>query len=211
MILRWRFINLALNIYHALITTSSIPSLTHSLISHPRLAIPIAGTQAPLLRLQERMSTTIPITLNSPVRTIEYDTSTDTSTDGSGQYVVTSEGIVARAKYMIVTGSPAAVSTIEFSPPMDAPSTQLLQRMPMGTSMKYMVSILQNFSNSTWLCTILTLSSSEHTRSHICYSSTSWTQDPSELTMPRPLLLLTSFFPCLSLSRARARACVLPP
>lgn len=86
------------------------------------------------------MSSTIPITLNSPVRTIDYDASTDTSTDGSGQYVVTSEGIVARAKYMIVTGSPAAVSTIEFSPPMDAPSTQLLQRMPMGTSMKYMVS-----------------------------------------------------------------------
>ena len=52
------------------------------------------------------------------------------------RYTVSSEELEARAPYVVVTGSPAAVSTIEFDPPMSAPSAQLLQRMPMGTSMK---------------------------------------------------------------------------
>ena len=96
----------------------------------------IGGTQAPLLRLQNREASTIDIELNSPVRTI----SASTDGDGNSQYVVsTAEGLSVRAQHVIVTGSPAAVSTIQFEPPMDAPSTQLLQRMPMGTSMKYML------------------------------------------------------------------------
>ena len=97
------------------------------------------GSQAPLLRIQQQGH--VDIVLQTPVRSV--------SLDDDGMYVVEVEDIdtgkytKVRAKYVIVTGSPSALSKIRFDGEgnrkkiLDANEVQLLQRMPMGSSMKY--------------------------------------------------------------------------
>eukprot|EP00927_Polykrikos_kofoidii_P045478 TRINITY_DN39487_c0_g1_i1.p1 TRINITY_DN39487_c0_g1~~TRINITY_DN39487_c0_g1_i1.p1 ORF type:complete len:544 (-),score=66.42 TRINITY_DN39487_c0_g1_i1:16-1647(-) len=69
------------------------------------------------------------VSLSSPVRSIE-------SADGVVR-AVTHDGRVVEAKAAVVTGPPPTVLGIEFSPPLKGADAQLLQRMPMGSSMKF--------------------------------------------------------------------------
>jgi monoamine oxidase len=73
------------------------------------------------------------ITLSSPVTSIKLAYKTKNYT------LVTSEKLLLRTKYVVITGPPAMVSSISIMPPMQHAKAQLLQRMPEGTSMKYFV------------------------------------------------------------------------
>jgi len=51
--------------------------------------------------------------------------------------IVTSNAREFVARVVIITGPPPAVLGIDFFPPLHAPQAQLLQRLPMGTSLKF--------------------------------------------------------------------------
>jgi len=55
----------------------------------------------------------------------------------SGVEVHTRGGLTYQAKAAIVTGPPEALLSLDFEPPLPGVQAQLLQRMPMGTSLKY--------------------------------------------------------------------------
>lgn len=60
--------------------------------------------------------------------------------------VTTKSGRVFTAKAVILTGSPPAILGIHFDPPLPAVQAQLLQRMPMGTSRKF----IAIYKNGPW-------------------------------------------------------------
>eukprot|EP00929_Paragymnodinium_shiwhaense_P083690 TRINITY_DN44692_c0_g1_i2.p1 TRINITY_DN44692_c0_g1~~TRINITY_DN44692_c0_g1_i2.p1 ORF type:complete len:512 (-),score=89.74 TRINITY_DN44692_c0_g1_i2:3-1538(-) len=95
------------------------------------------GTQAPLLRAATKLN----VTLSSPVRRIERLH----AVGSKGVFQVTSEKAVIRASYVVVTGPPPALQAISFEPPLSANHAQLLQRMPMGTSLKYFLAYDKNW------------------------------------------------------------------
>ena len=86
------------------------------------------GSQAITLQIQK--NNLFPIKLNTPVDKIVRD-------ENTGLFAI-NEGEV-EAKYVIVTGTPAAIAKITFIPLLDHNNIQLLQRMPMGQSMKFFV------------------------------------------------------------------------
>lgn len=88
------------------------------------------GTQAPLLRVQQLHPHNI--TTSSPCHRITRDRHT-------GVHTLESDRITLKARYVVLTGSPSALAELAFEPPLDHSTAQLLQRMPMGTSMKYFV------------------------------------------------------------------------
>tara|TARA_B110000208_G_scaffold158729_1_gene193059 strand:- start:2236 stop:3756 length:1521 start_codon:yes stop_codon:yes gene_type:complete len=96
------------------------------------------GTQAIPLTLTARLaapsSPNSTVTFHSPVRLIDVNAAAGVVTITHG---VSSKQVTAR--WAIVTGSPAAVAQLSWSPPLEPVPMQLLQRMPMGTSMKYFV------------------------------------------------------------------------
>jgi len=53
--------------------------------------------------------------------------------------VTTRDGVKYSAAAVIVTGPPPTVLNIDFEPPLAGTTAQLLQRMPMGTSMKFSI------------------------------------------------------------------------
>lgn len=57
--------------------------------------------------------------------------------EDSGVSVHTRSGEKHVAKAVVVTGPPPAILGIEFVPPLQGPEAQLLQRFPMGVSMKF--------------------------------------------------------------------------
>jgi len=95
------------------------------------------GTQAPVLVLHEQKK--INVTLSSPVSHVQH-------VEHTGLFTVRSERVTLHARYVVVTGSPAPVSGMQFKPALDRFNAQLLQRMPMGTSMKFFVT----YSSAWW-------------------------------------------------------------
>ena len=93
------------------------------------------GTQAPLLAIAAALPESV-LSLSTPAARV-----TQALAPGGIFTVVPanadSEGGFNR---VIVTGCPAAVARIAFEPPLRAAPAQLLQRMPMGASLKYFVS-----------------------------------------------------------------------
>eukprot|EP00931_Biecheleriopsis_adriatica_P104865 TRINITY_DN79482_c0_g1_i1.p1 TRINITY_DN79482_c0_g1~~TRINITY_DN79482_c0_g1_i1.p1 ORF type:complete len:592 (+),score=59.40 TRINITY_DN79482_c0_g1_i1:3-1778(+) len=90
------------------------------------------GTQAPLLKVAELLSHEL--TLSSPVRSV---TAINSSESSSKQFEVVSDRGTFIARKVIVTGPPPVLAGISFLPPLHATQAQLLQRMPMGTSLKF--------------------------------------------------------------------------
>ena len=111
------------------------------------------GSQAPLLKLQQ--SDTINIQLNTVVRFVKKNNKNKNGknkNDEDDGYIVTIENMATdivqkvTCKYVIVTGSPSALSKISFdSNILGHDDVQLLQRMPMGSSMKFFL-----IYNSPW-------------------------------------------------------------
>ena len=114
------------------------------------------GTQAVPLRIAEMLKANL--TLSSPVISISATTPAASGDEaargkgdegavgevgeegrkeGHGPYIVTSGKVTVRAKNVVITGSPSALLSMAFDPPMSASDAQLLQRMPMGTSLKF--------------------------------------------------------------------------
>ena len=97
------------------------------------------GTQAVPLTLAERVAAAPggSVSLSAPVRAVEVA--------GSGRRTVLTvrlaNGTSLTARFAVLTGPPALVGAISISPPaaLGHLQAQLLQRMPMGTSMKYFV------------------------------------------------------------------------
>eukprot|EP00511_Aplanochytrium_stocchinoi_P012084 CAMPEP_0204875922 /NCGR_PEP_ID=MMETSP1348-20121228/47249_1 /ASSEMBLY_ACC=CAM_ASM_000700 /TAXON_ID=215587 /ORGANISM="Aplanochytrium stocchinoi, Strain GSBS06" /LENGTH=418 /DNA_ID=CAMNT_0052032601 /DNA_START=150 /DNA_END=1407 /DNA_ORIENTATION=+ len=85
------------------------------------------GGQGILLRMQQNAR--FKISLNCPVTSITrtYD----------GTYLVKRASGITRAKYVICTGASASLNYIQFKPQLDTFTAQLLQRLPMGASLKY--------------------------------------------------------------------------
>ena len=94
------------------------------------------GSQCPLLRLQTELTKEGAITLSSAVSAV---------TQSDGAVIVDSAKLRLKATTVLLTGSPGVLSAIKHSPPLGHAQAQLLQRMPMGTSMK-----LFAFYNSAW-------------------------------------------------------------
>ena len=86
------------------------------------------GSQA--ISLQIYANKLFPIELNTRVNTISRDENTGTFSINDGKI---------KSNYVIVTGTPAAISKIAFTPLLDHNSIQLLQRIPMGQSMKFFI------------------------------------------------------------------------
>ena len=57
----------------------------------------------------------------------------------NGMFTINTAKDAIESKYVIVTGTPATISKIEFQPLLDHNNIQLLQRIPMGQSMKFFV------------------------------------------------------------------------
>ena len=99
------------------------------------------GSQAPLLKIQQQGK--VDIELKTAVRFV----TTNTNSNGDGNdayYVVTIENVESgvlqkvTSKYVVMTGSPSALSKIYFNNNiLGHNDVQLLQRMPMGSSMKF--------------------------------------------------------------------------
>ncbi|CAE8634792.1 unnamed protein product [Polarella glacialis] len=84
------------------------------------------GTQAIPMTIAAGMRDKI--ALGSPVQMLQ--------SGSTGIIARTLNGTEYRARAAIVTGPPPAILGINFDPPLRAPDAQLLQRMPMGTSLK---------------------------------------------------------------------------
>merc|ERR1712151_605317 len=65
------------------------------------------------------------------------------NSSSSGVQVHTRSGVALTSSIAIVTGPPAVVLGIEFNPPLPGVQAQLLQRMPMGTSLKFAAAYTQ--------------------------------------------------------------------
>eukprot|EP00928_Gymnodinium_smaydae_P005700 TRINITY_DN11952_c0_g1_i1.p1 TRINITY_DN11952_c0_g1~~TRINITY_DN11952_c0_g1_i1.p1 ORF type:complete len:605 (-),score=87.61 TRINITY_DN11952_c0_g1_i1:78-1892(-) len=85
------------------------------------------GSQAIPLAIAARMQSNI--TFGAVVRTIH--------SKPDGVQISTDNGKKLLAKVAIVTGPPAVLLGIQFVPPLSGIQAQLLQRMPMGTSLKF--------------------------------------------------------------------------
>lgn len=86
------------------------------------------GTQAIPIKIAEALGSDR-VSLGSPVRVVEVSNGTVRA--------YTQDGLVVEAKAAIVTGPPPAVLGIEFRPKLSGANAQMLQRMPMGASTKF--------------------------------------------------------------------------
>lgn len=89
------------------------------------------GTQAVPLAIANKLGPKR-LTLGDAVKGIQV------KTEGQQVCVTTKSGKTFICKALIVTGSPPAILSIDFDPPLPSIHSQLLQRMPMGTSRKFM-------------------------------------------------------------------------
>jgi monoamine oxidase len=87
------------------------------------------GSQA--ISLQMYKNNLFPIKLNTPAHKIERN-------EKDGKFTINDDELL-QANFVIVTGTPATVAKISFYPLLDHNNMQLLQRMPMGQSMKFFV------------------------------------------------------------------------
>eukprot|EP00947_MAST-08B_sp_MAST-8B-sp1_P003989 g3989.t1 len=89
------------------------------------------GSQAPALRLAERFKANI--TYRQPVTRIARVSPEQLE-------VTTASGLRVRARHVLLAGLTApCLLDLDFDPPLPASHAQLLARLPLGTSMKYMV------------------------------------------------------------------------
>lgn len=95
----------------------------------------VEGAQTLSVRLAERLGEDV--VLNAPVRAIE-----DT---GKG-VIVTSDRGRFEARFAVMAVPPALAGRIAFSPPLPAPRDQLLQRFPMGATVK----VLALYERAFW-------------------------------------------------------------
>ena len=85
----------------------------------------VEGAQTLSIRLAERLGDSV--VLNAPVRSVE---------DSGQSVVVTADGGRFEARFAVIAIPPALAGRIAFSPPLPAPRDQLLQRFPMGATVK---------------------------------------------------------------------------
>jgi monoamine oxidase len=78
-------------------------------------------------RLADRLGTAL--RLDAPVRRIDHD--------DSGVLVTIDDGTAWRARQVVVAASPPLASRIAYHPPLPAARDNLLQRLPMGSVIKY--------------------------------------------------------------------------
>ena len=106
------------------------------------------GTQAIPMTLATRVAASKlgHVTYSSPVRQIDSSSSSGgggSNLEDTGKALITviSDKVTIKCKYVVVTGPPPLVAAIAFTPPraLGHLQAQLLQRMPMGTSMKFFV------------------------------------------------------------------------
>lgn len=95
----------------------------------------VEGAQTLSIRLAERLGDSV--VLNTPVRAIE-----DT---GKG-VVVTGDRERFEGRFAVIAIPPALAGRIAFSPPLPAPRDQLLQRFPMGATVK----VLAMYDRAFW-------------------------------------------------------------
>ncbi|GAA2432348.1 flavin monoamine oxidase family protein [Actinomadura vinacea] len=86
-------------------------------------------------RLAERLGTAI--RLNAPVRRIEQN--------DSGVVVTVEDGTAWRAGHVVVAVPPPLAARITFQPPLPAVQDNLLQRLPMGSVIKYVAGYPEPF------------------------------------------------------------------
>jgi monoamine oxidase len=94
----------------------------------------VGGTQVIAERLAAELGDDV--LLSAPVRRIEQD--------GKG-VVVTADGVVARARHVIVAVPPVIAGRIDYSPPLPARRDQLTQKVPMGSVIKVNVAYDEPF------------------------------------------------------------------
>jgi len=85
------------------------------------------GTQAIAFAIAAKLGKNV--TLNSPVEAVDASS--------KDIQVRTRDGLHFRTSAVVVTGPPPTVLGIDFHPALPGVQAQLLQRMPMGTSLKY--------------------------------------------------------------------------
>ena len=95
----------------------------------------VEGAQSLSIRLAEKLGDSVK--LNTPVRSIE---------DKAGGVTVTTDGGRFDARFAVIAVPPALAGRIAFSPPLPAPRDQLLQRFPMGATVK----VLAVYDRAFW-------------------------------------------------------------
>lgn len=95
----------------------------------------VEGAQTLSIRLADKLGDSVH--LNTPVRSIE---------DTAGGVTVTTDGGRFDARFAVIAIPPALAGRIAFSPPLPAPRDQLLQRFPMGATVK----VLAVYDRAFW-------------------------------------------------------------
>ena len=100
----------------------------------------VGGTQAPPIKMAQELGSDR-LRLSSPVLALNQR-------DGLVELMVGASGAspsTVTARYAILTGPPAVVNRMQFNPPLPFDKQQLIQRAPMGNSVKLTLAYATNF------------------------------------------------------------------